>query len=72
MTGERQVLVIKVDANTFGRQLLDNATETRMLRASVEEGPALRSVPHGQSGDEPVPLALVPGLLSRYSGSGGR
>ena len=27
VAGERQVLVIKVDANSFGRQLLDNATE---------------------------------------------
>ena len=31
--GERQVLVIKVDANSVGRQLLDNATEIRGLRA---------------------------------------
>jgi hypothetical protein len=27
LAGERQVLVIQVDANSFGRQLLDNATE---------------------------------------------
>ena len=33
LAGERQVLVIKVDANSVGRQLLDNATEIRGLRA---------------------------------------
>jgi hypothetical protein len=33
--GERQVFVIKVEANSFGRQLLDNATEFSRLRAGV-------------------------------------